>query len=225
MWADAVKLESILGQSIGIQSLMSYGIDIDFLAGSLPEPVIRAEPGSVVARGSQVTIICEGTPGAQNYYLYQLGNQSSLQRLTLMKPGNTAKFLIPIIQWFHAGRYLCFYYEPPRRSKKSNILELVVTGKGSCLSFHIQERVCLFSRGFSSHNSTMRDNVGYMDPCYVLLSRVLTPHQLSALTSLVVTSGENMTFQCASWERYNGFRYQGRLEVLQAPGLTVYKLY
>lgn len=97
MWADAVKLKSILGKSIGIQSLISYGLDIDFLAGSLPNPVIRAKPGSVVANGSQVTIICEGTAGAQNYYLYQLGNHSSLQRLTLMKPGNIVKFLIPII--------------------------------------------------------------------------------------------------------------------------------
>lgn len=151
MWADAVKLKSILGQSIGIQSLMSYGIDIDFLAGSLPKPVIRAEPGSVVANGSWATIICEGTPGAQNYYLYQIGNQSSLQRLTLMKPGNIAKFLIPIIQWSHAGQYLCFYHKPPSWSKKSNALELVVTGKGSSLSFHIQERVYLFSRVFPSH--------------------------------------------------------------------------
>ncbi|XP_041911513.1 leukocyte immunoglobulin-like receptor subfamily B member 3A [Arvicola amphibius] len=130
---------------------------------SLPKPVIRAEPGSVVANGSQVTIICEGTPGAQNYYLYQIRNQSSLQRLTLMKPGNIAKFLIPIIQWSHAGRYLCFYHEPPRMSKKSNALELVVTGY------------------------------------------LLPKPMLSAMTSLVVTSGENMTFQCASRERYNGF--------------------
>ncbi|XP_075798495.1 leukocyte immunoglobulin-like receptor subfamily B member 3A [Microtus pennsylvanicus] len=131
--------------------------------GSLPNPVLRAEPGSVVANGSQVTIICEGTPDARDYYLYQIGNQGSLQRLTPMKPGNIAKFLIPIIQWSHAGRYLCFYHKPPRRSKKSNTLELVVTG--------------------------------------YLLPKPL----LSSLTSVVVTSGEIMTFQCASWERYNGF--------------------
>ncbi|XP_026634093.1 leukocyte immunoglobulin-like receptor subfamily B member 3A [Microtus ochrogaster] len=163
MRADAVKLKNILGQSIGIQSLMSYGIDIDFLAGSLPNPVLRAEPGSVVANGSQVTVICEGTPGARDYYLYQIGNQGSLQRLTPIKPGNIAKFLIPIIQWSHAGRYLCFYHKPPRWSKKSNTLELVVTGY------------------------------------------LLPKPMLSSLTSLVVTSGEIMTFQCASWERYNGF--------------------
>ncbi|XP_057618939.1 leukocyte immunoglobulin-like receptor subfamily B member 3A [Chionomys nivalis] len=80
-----------------------------------------------------------------------------------MKPRNIAKFLIPIIQWSHAGRYLCFYHKPPRWSKKSNTLELVVTGY------------------------------------------LLPKPMLSSLTSLVVTSGENMTFQCASWERYNGF--------------------
>ncbi|KAH0503398.1 Leukocyte immunoglobulin-like receptor subfamily B member 3, partial [Microtus ochrogaster] len=135
------------------------------LVGSLPNPVLRAEPGSVVANGSQVTVICEGTPGARDYYLYQIGNQGSLQRLTPIKPGNIAKFLIPIIQWSHAGRYLCFYHKPPRWSKKSNTLELVVTGKGY----------------------------------------LLPKPMLSSLTSLVVTSGEIMTFQCASWERYNGF--------------------
>lgn len=168
MWADAVKLKSILGQSIGIQSLMSYGIDIDFLAESLPNPVIRAEPGSVVANGSQVTIICEGTPDARDYYLYQIGKQSSLQRVTLMKPGSIAKFLIPIIQWSHAGQYLCFYHNLLRLSEKSNTLELAVTGKGSSLSFHIQERLYLFSRVFPSHSSTLRDNVGCMIPCNML---------------------------------------------------------
>ncbi|CAO2627348.1 Leukocyte immunoglobulin-like receptor subfamily B member 3B, partial [Lemmus lemmus] len=132
-------------------------------AGTLPKPVIRAEPGSVVANESQVTIIWEGTPGAQNYYLYQHENQSSWHRLNLMKPRNIGKFLIPVIQWSHAGQYFCFYHKPPRWSQKSNVLELVVTGY------------------------------------------LLPKPMLSALTSLVVTSGENTPFQCASWERYNGF--------------------
>ncbi|XP_052616345.1 leukocyte immunoglobulin-like receptor subfamily B member 3-like [Peromyscus californicus insignis] len=94
----------------------------------LPKPAIRAEPGSVVAEGSQVTIICEGTSDAQGYYLYHYRNLVSLRRMTLMKPGNKAKFLIPLIKQSHAGQYVCLCHKPSSWPEKSDTLELVVTG-------------------------------------------------------------------------------------------------
>lgn len=130
MGAGAVKLKS----------LVSHGTATDFLAGRLPKPLIRAEPGSVVTNGSRVTILCEGTSGAQSYYLYQDGKPGSWYRMTLMKPGNMAKFLIPFTERSHAGRYLCLYHKLHGLSEKSDTLELVVTGKGSSLIFHIQKR-------------------------------------------------------------------------------------
>ncbi|XP_021090979.1 leukocyte immunoglobulin-like receptor subfamily B member 3A isoform X1 [Mesocricetus auratus] len=141
---------------------LTLGLRNSVLTWRLPKPLIRAEPGSVVTNGSRVTILCEGTSGAQSYYLYQDGKPGSWYRMTLMKPGNMAKFLIPFTERSHAGRYLCLYHKLHGLSEKSDTLELVVTGY-------------------------------YTKPI------------LSALTSLVVTSGENMTFQCVSWERYNSF--------------------
>ncbi|XP_059109615.1 leukocyte immunoglobulin-like receptor subfamily A member 6 [Peromyscus eremicus] len=144
-----------LGLTLGLRNLAAASI--------LPKPAIRAEPGSVVAEGSQVTILCEGTSDAQGYYLYHYRDLVSVHRMTLMKPGNKAKFLIPLIKQSHAGQYVCLCHKPPSWLEKSDTLELVVTGYFT------------------------------------------TKPTLSALTSLLVTSGENMTLQCVSQERYDSF--------------------
>ncbi|XP_037058108.1 leukocyte immunoglobulin-like receptor subfamily B member 3A isoform X1 [Peromyscus leucopus] len=155
-----------LGLTLGLRNLAAALV--------LPKPAIRAEPGSVVAKGSQVTILCEATSGVQDYYLYH-GNLDSVHTMTPIKPGNKAKFLIPLIQRSHAGRYLCFCYKPPSWLETSDTLELVVTG-------------------YFSKKPT-----------------------LSALTSLLVTSGENMTLQCVSRERYDSFILSKENETFSRP--------
>lgn len=132
--------QQMCAEVVETKSLVFHGIATNFLAGRLPKPAISAEPGSVVAKGSQVTILCEGTSGAQGYYLYQHRNLGTWHKMTLMKPGNMAKFLIPFTESSHAGHYLCLYHKPPSWSEESDTLELVVTGKGSSLIFPTQKR-------------------------------------------------------------------------------------
>ncbi|XP_051017780.1 leukocyte immunoglobulin-like receptor subfamily B member 3A [Acomys russatus] len=108
------------GLTLGLRNLV--------LAWILQKPTLWAEPGLVVAKGTQVMILCEGTSGAQDYYLFKYGDLYPLHRMTLMKPGNKAKFLIPFVKWSHAGKYHCMYQKPPIWSEHSDPLPLVVTG-------------------------------------------------------------------------------------------------
>ncbi|XP_029425987.1 uncharacterized protein LOC103744705 [Nannospalax galili] len=107
---------------------LSLGLRTPVLAGTLPKPTIRAESGSVVPKGTQVTISCEGTTGAVEYRLHGFGERDPWQRQTPLHPGNKAHFLIPFTEWQHATRYFCYYRTPAGWSKHSDSLELVVTG-------------------------------------------------------------------------------------------------
>ncbi|XP_023563749.1 leukocyte immunoglobulin-like receptor subfamily A member 5 [Octodon degus] len=93
--------------------------------GSLPKPTLWAMPGAVIARGSSVSIWCQGTLGAQKYRLYREGRwKTSELSISLDK----AEFFIPFMTKDDAGRYHCFYRSPAGLSQHSEPLELVVTG-------------------------------------------------------------------------------------------------
>ncbi|XP_076783889.1 leukocyte immunoglobulin-like receptor subfamily B member 3A isoform X2 [Arvicanthis niloticus] len=98
------------------------------LSGKLHKPNIKAEPSSVIASTSSMTICCHGTPGAKMYFLYQEGSKKPQGTQTPEKPGNKAKFSIPYVTQQHAGKYRCYSYTSAGWSEHSDILELVVTG-------------------------------------------------------------------------------------------------
>lgn len=95
---------------------------------AIGKPTLRAQPGSVMTRGMQVTISCEGTSSAQEYYLYKEGSPDPWQTQTPLEPGNKAKFFFPSIQENHAGRYRCYYKTQVGWSERSDFLDLMVTG-------------------------------------------------------------------------------------------------
>ncbi|XP_049643582.1 leukocyte immunoglobulin-like receptor subfamily A member 3 [Suncus etruscus] len=104
-------------------------------AGTVPRPILWAEPGSVVLRNTPVTLWCQGDSGAQEFHLVKTGISPSWGTQLPLELGDKAKFFIPYITEAHAGTYKCSYLSPTGWSKHSDPLELVVvTGVNSKLS-------------------------------------------------------------------------------------------
>ncbi|XP_057619215.1 leukocyte immunoglobulin-like receptor subfamily B member 3A [Chionomys nivalis] len=99
------------------------------ISGKLKKPTLRAEPGSVIASGNNVTILCEGTEGKQPmYFLYKEGSPAPWDSQTPKDPGNKAMFSIAFVEQHHAGKYRCYSYNSSGWSERSDMLELGVTG-------------------------------------------------------------------------------------------------
>ncbi|XP_036008673.1 paired-Ig-like receptor A1 isoform X4 [Mus musculus] len=97
------------------------------LAGSLPKPILRVQPDSVVSRRTKVTFFCEETIGANEYHLYKDGKLYKTVTKNKQKPANKAEFSFSNVDLRNAGQYRCSYSTQDESSGYSDLLELVVT--------------------------------------------------------------------------------------------------
>lgn len=97
-------------------------------AGHLPRPIIWAEPGSMIAIYTSVTIWCEGSWEAQKYHLYKEGNVDPWDIQFPLETRNKAKFNIRYMTTTYADTYKCYYESAAGFSEHSDAMELVMTG-------------------------------------------------------------------------------------------------
>uniref|UniRef100_A0A5F8G8Z4 Ig-like domain-containing protein n=1 Tax=Monodelphis domestica TaxID=13616 RepID=A0A5F8G8Z4_MONDO len=97
----------------------------------LPKPVLFAEPSSVVAPGTNVTLGCSALELTSQELLFTLSKAGSPGYPHPKKTGSEARFSLPSVKVRDAGSYSCFYSErrPAKgKSETSETLDLVVTG-------------------------------------------------------------------------------------------------
>ncbi|XP_054444152.1 leukocyte immunoglobulin-like receptor subfamily A member 6 [Pteronotus mesoamericanus] len=110
---------------------LSVGLGTPVPAGTLPKPIVWAEPGPVIPWRSPVSIWCQGPLQAKEFHLYSEKSQGPWDRQKPQNPRNKAKFSITHMTNDTAGRYYCYYFGKNIWSKPSDLLELVVTGSYS----------------------------------------------------------------------------------------------
>ncbi|XP_070943949.1 leukocyte immunoglobulin-like receptor subfamily B member 1 isoform X8 [Macaca nemestrina] len=107
---------------------LSLGSRTRVQAGTFPKPTLWAEPGSMISKGSPVTLRCQGSLQVQEYRLYREKKPASWVRRIRQELVKNGYFPIASITSEHAGRYRCQYYSHSWWSEHSDPLELVVTG-------------------------------------------------------------------------------------------------
>ncbi|KAI4571045.1 hypothetical protein MJG53_013151 [Ovis ammon polii x Ovis aries] len=114
-------LETVFGLIVGLRTQVQ--------AGTLRKPTIWAEPGSVVTRGSPVTIWCQGPPNANSFSLNKEGTLAPWNAQPPVEPWDRASFFIKRVTEQQAGRYHCSHFIGVNWSEPSEPLELLVAGR------------------------------------------------------------------------------------------------
>ncbi|XP_031204385.1 LOW QUALITY PROTEIN: leukocyte immunoglobulin-like receptor subfamily B member 3A [Mastomys coucha] len=124
---------------------LTLSLWVPVLTGSLPKPILRVQPDSVVSVGTNVTFLCEETIGAKEYNLYKIGYGRIKNK---QKPANKAEFSLSYIDQNDAGQYRCSYKTKAISSDYSDPLELVVTGAYEKPSLSAQASPVVTSEGY-----------------------------------------------------------------------------
>uniref|UniRef100_F6TH96 Ig-like domain-containing protein n=1 Tax=Monodelphis domestica TaxID=13616 RepID=F6TH96_MONDO len=99
------------------------------LPDGLLKPSLRAESGSLVPQGRNVTLRCRGSWEAEEWSLVKKGGSGWSLIKAVRKAGNEGEFSLPYVTPHDAGTYRCRYrHSSYGWSEGSDPLELVVTG-------------------------------------------------------------------------------------------------
>ncbi|KAL1765266.1 leukocyte immunoglobulin-like receptor subfamily B member 4, partial [Sigmodon hispidus] len=107
---------------------LNVGHKTSVLAGTLPKPIIWAQPSSMTALHKPVTIWCQGSWNATEYHLHKEGSVNPWDRQLPLERENKTKFYIQYMSEDYAGLYKCYYKSNLGLSEHSDTLELVLTG-------------------------------------------------------------------------------------------------
>ncbi|XP_041509596.1 LOW QUALITY PROTEIN: leukocyte immunoglobulin-like receptor subfamily B member 3 [Microtus oregoni] len=190
---------------------LTLGLGTLVLTGTLPKPVLRAQPHSVVSKQNKVTFLCEGAIGAKEYRLHKEDYLNPWQREISQNPKNKNELSVSKLDRHHAGRYRCQYETLNGWSEYSDPLELVVTGFYSKPRLSAQPSPEVTEGG----NVTLQCDSQQAHHCFILtkegpqqLSRTLNSRcniytgQLQALFSVgPVTSSQRWIFRCYSFDQ------------------------
>ncbi|XP_054444145.1 leukocyte immunoglobulin-like receptor subfamily A member 6 [Pteronotus mesoamericanus] len=129
-------------------------------AEAFPRPSLRADPGTMVSKGSPVTLWCQASLRADAYGLYkERGSEPRLTRIPQASSNKTG-FRIPSTTSHDAGLYECAYSFGRNLSERSEPLVLVVTGVDSAPSLAAQPSPVVASGGNVSLVCTSQSTSG-----------------------------------------------------------------
>uniref|UniRef100_A0A8D2DW51 Leukocyte immunoglobulin-like receptor subfamily A member 6 n=1 Tax=Sciurus vulgaris TaxID=55149 RepID=A0A8D2DW51_SCIVU len=190
-------------------------------SGTLPKPLIWADPGPMVARGSPVTIWCQGSLRADAYHLFKAG--APAEDTWAPWPGDKASFPLGSAHSHTAGLYRCAYHVSGSWSRQGDPLQLVVTGMYGApfLSAHpspvvaLGEKVSLLCRlRDTSGTSHLLKEGGAATPQPMAPS--LSQGRWLSLFSLdPVTHNHGGTYRCYGSSSHNGFLWSQPSNPLQ----------
>uniref|UniRef100_F7EHL7 Ig-like domain-containing protein n=1 Tax=Monodelphis domestica TaxID=13616 RepID=F7EHL7_MONDO len=99
------------------------------LPDGLPKPSLRAENGSLVPQGRNVTLRCRGSWEAEEWRLEKKRGYGWSESKTVRQAGNEGEFSLLSVTSNDAGTYRCLYrHSSYGWAEPSDPLELVVTG-------------------------------------------------------------------------------------------------